>query len=306
PEERQYLVMEWIDGETLRDRLSREGLTIQESIAMARSVAEALAEMHRRGIIHRDVKPSNLMFPQGEVDQVKLLDFGIARRSDALLGLTRTGVMVGSPGYMAPEQARGDRAVLDARADLFSLGCVLYECLTGRPAFFGDPVAVRAKVLLTNPLPIRELNPDVSPGLQDLVDELLSKDLAQRPRDAERLARQLSGLREASGAPRPGQASASSSADTAGSRPPRRNQFTFLVFAAAPGEEELSTSEETDRKRALESAVASHGGRLEYLDGQWWMAVLAGGGVPSELAARAASCALRIRGLLPGVPMALV
>lgn len=306
PEDRQYLVMEWIDGETLRDRLSRQGLTIHESVLMARRVAEALDEMHRRGIIHRDVKPSNLIFPEGVVDRVKLLDFGIARRSDDLIGLTRTGVMVGSPGYMAPEQARGDRSVLDARADLFSLGCVLYECLTGRPPFFGDPLAVRAKVLLADPPAIREANPDVSPGLQDLVDELLSKDRGQRPADAAHLAKQLTGLREISGTPRPQQPNASPSTPTAVIRPPRENQVTFLVFAAAQAEEALSSSEESDRKRALEEAVASHGGRLECLDGKWWMVVLSGGGVPSELAARAASCALQIRGVLPSVPMALV
>ena len=303
-ERRQYLVMEWIDGETLRDRISRQGLTIHESVLVARRVAEALDEMHRRGIIHRDVKPSNLIFPEGAVDRVKLLDFGIARRSDDLIGLTRTGVMVGSPGYMAPEQARGDRAVLDARADLFSLGCVLYECLTGRPAFFGDPVAVRAKVLLADPPAIREVNPDVSPGLQDLVDELLSKDRGQRPTDAAHVARRLSGLREVSGTPRPERPSPSSSAATAVIRPPRENQATFAVFAQA--EETLSGTEESDRKRALDAAVASHGGRLECLDGKWWMVVLSGAGVPSEMAARAASCALQIRAVLPSVPMALV
>jgi len=180
----QFLAMEWIDGETLKDRLVREGLTIVESVQLAKQVALALSEMHARGIIHRDIKPSNLMYIHGEPGRVKILDFGIARRSDDLLGLTRTGFMVGSPGYMAPEQARGDRSPLDHRTDLFALGCVLYECLTGRPPFFGDPVAVRAKVLLFDPPRVRELNLDVSPQLSTLVTRLLSKEQRGRPMDA--------------------------------------------------------------------------------------------------------------------------
>ncbi len=305
---RPYLVMEWIEGETLRERLSRRGLTVPESVLMARRVAEALAEMHARGIIHRDVKPSNLIFPGGVVDRVKLLDFGIARRSDDLVGLTHTGVMVGSPGYMAPEQARGDRTVLDARTDLFSLGCVLYECLTGRPAFFGDPVAVRAKVLLAEPPPIREVNSGVSPGLQDLVDELLSKDRGQRPLDAALLAQRLASLREVAGLPQPGRSSAPSSGATAAIRPPRESRVTFLVFAGAQAEEETPApaAEPADRKQALEAAVARYGGRLECLDGRWWMVILSGGSMSRDLAARAASCALQIREVLPEVPMALV
>ncbi|HEX8108814.1 MAG TPA: serine/threonine-protein kinase [Kofleriaceae bacterium] len=124
-----FLVMEWLDGEDLRRRLEREPLTIGESVALAARVAEALGVAHARGIVHRDLKPSNLFLPDRRIDQVKVLDFGIARR-DGLTHLTRTGTLIGTPGYMAPEQARSHE-VVDARADVFALGCVLFECLTG-------------------------------------------------------------------------------------------------------------------------------------------------------------------------------
>ena len=190
---RQFLVMEWIEGETLRERLNGKGLTIVESVRAVQRVAEALSEVHSRGIIHRDIKPGNLMFPEGAMEQVKIVDFGIARRTDDQVGLTRTGFLVGSPGYMAPEQARGDRSGVDHRVDLFALGCVLYECLTGSPPFFGDPLALRAKVLLTDPEPVRYLNLDVSPQLDSLVLQLLSKQRAngRMARRASRPASQL-------------------------------------------------------------------------------------------------------------------
>jgi serine/threonine protein kinase len=306
----QYLVMEWIDGETLKDRLVRQGLTIVESVQVARQVAEALGEMHARGIIHRDIKPANLMFVDGAAEQVKILDFGIARRSDDRIGLTRTGFMVGSPGYMAPEQARGDRSALDHRVDLFALGCVLHECLTGRPLFFGDPVAVRAKVLLSEPPALRELNSDVSPELEAVVSQLLSKDQGRRPLDAAQLARQLAALREMPGVPRQQAPDGSQCAVTASLRPPRAAQersppqakFTFLLSAGA----DSPSAAQVLAQSGLASNVASHGGRLESVEGRWCMILFSGGGDPSEQAAQAARCALEIRQLLPDAPMALV
>src|SRR5215813_10231530 len=130
-----FLVMEWLDGEDLRRRLEREPLTMGESVALATRVAEALGAAHARGIVHRDLKPSNLFLPDGRIDQVKILDFGIAHK-EGLTQLTQTGTLIGTPGYMAPEQARGQEGI-DARADVFALGCVLFECLTGSRPFQG-------------------------------------------------------------------------------------------------------------------------------------------------------------------------
>jgi len=307
----QFLAMEWIDGETLKDRLVREGLTIVESVQLAKQVALALGEMHSRGIIHRDIKPSNLMFVRAEPDRVKILDFGIARRSDDLVGLTRTGFMVGSPGYMAPEQARGNRSPVDHRTDLFALGCVLYECLTGRPPFFGDPVAVRAKVLLFDPPRVRELNPEVSAQLSALVVQLLSKDQQRRPLDASELASQLDGLREVAGGRRKQDVVDSQTAATASLRPQRspsdapaaaRAQLTFLLSTGA----DLSGAR-TPSQEALDASIAAHGGKLETVDGGWWMVLFPPSSEgTSEQAARAAHCALKLRALLPDAPMILV
>src|SRR5262249_25071549 len=152
-----YLVMEWIDGETLKMRLEREGLSADESVHMAAIVADALADAHGRGVVHRDVKPSNLLFVDGDPHKVKLIDFGVARATGDTQRLTEAGVSVGTPGYMAPEQVRSLRDV-DARTDLFALGCVLYECLSGRRAFAGgDAVEVWIKIVLAQPTSLRVL-----------------------------------------------------------------------------------------------------------------------------------------------------
>ena len=132
-----YIAMEWIEGEDLAARLSREGLTLGDSLTLALHSAEALAVAHARGIVHRDIKPSNLMLAGGAIDRVKILDFGIARMSSMTRALTQSGIVMGTPGYLAPEYARGERD-LSPRADVFSLGAVLFECLTGQRAFDGD------------------------------------------------------------------------------------------------------------------------------------------------------------------------
>src|SRR6185503_14780107 len=113
-----WLAMEWLDGESLNHRIARAGLTPAESVELVRRIAEALGAAHERGVIHRDLKPSNLFLVDGDLERVKVLDFGVARVADA--SATRTGVMVGTPGYMAPEQARGDRRV-SSRSDVFAL-----------------------------------------------------------------------------------------------------------------------------------------------------------------------------------------
>src|SRR5690606_2391513 len=126
---------EWLEGEDLASRLARGGLTLRESVQIMRDLAEGLAVAHRRGIVHRDLKPSNVFLREGRSDGATLLDFGVARRMrDARGPQTRTGALIGTPNYMAPEQASGDRAIGPA-ADVFALGCMLYECLIGAPPF---------------------------------------------------------------------------------------------------------------------------------------------------------------------------
>src|SRR5262245_15853804 len=129
-----YIAMEWLEGETLHDRLMRGRMTLDDAIAIGRAAAEAIAAAHQRGVVHRDLKPMNLFLTPGGL---KVLDFGIARHVHHAGVLTNTGAVIGTPGFMAPEQVRGETAI-DARTDVFSLGCVMYRCLTGASAFGGD------------------------------------------------------------------------------------------------------------------------------------------------------------------------
>ena len=194
---RRFIAMEWLDGEDLGRALVRGPLTIDQTRTVARRVAEALVEAHARGVVHRDIKPANLFLPKGDFARLKVLDFGIARADAArpfdstAVPLTKTGGVVGTVGYMSPEQACG-RDPIDARTDVFALGCVLFECVTGRPAFSGaNAVAVLAKVLLEEAPRTRHFEPIVPPELDELVARMLSKDPAQRPRDATAVLRGL-------------------------------------------------------------------------------------------------------------------
>jgi serine/threonine protein kinase len=172
-------------------RLQRGTLDAREGAALGRRAAEALAAAHARHVVHRDIKPSNLFLPGGDVERVKILDFGIARLMQEARALTATGIVIGTAGYMAPEQARGDRDV-DGRADVFSLGAVLFECLAGRPAFAGQHVmAMLAKVLLEEPPPLRDLCPAVPRAFADLVTRMLAKAPASRPPSAAAVAAEL-------------------------------------------------------------------------------------------------------------------
>lgn len=177
-----YLAMEWLDGETLADRLRGGPLAIDDAIALGQRLAAALAYAHGQGVIHRDVKPSNVILVGGAVAAARLIDFGVAKGHDR--ELTHTGQLIGTPGYMAPEQALGRRAV-DGRADLFALGATLYQALAGAPPFAGDEVmAVLAQVLLHEPAPLTAVRPEVPPRLAHLIAALLAKQPDDRLADA--------------------------------------------------------------------------------------------------------------------------
>ena len=191
PDGQPFLAMELLAGVDLAERLSHGSLSIAESLVLLRKTAEALAAAHRRGIVHRDIKPSNLFLRDGLIERVVLLDFGIAR--DALSGraMTRTGIVIGTPEYMAPEQARGQRDV-GPSADIFSLGCVLYECLTGQPPFVGAHMAAQlAKILFEEATPVRKLRSAVPAAMEALLMRMLAKLPDARPRDAEVLLKEL-------------------------------------------------------------------------------------------------------------------
>ena len=186
-----YLAMEWLDGETLEDALGHGPLTIGQSVELGRRVAEALASAHRRGIVHRDIKPGNLLLPGGALPGVRVLDFGLARRVLDQRRITQSGGIMGTPMYMAPEQARGE-PYIDARADIFALGCVLFQCLTGQPPFTGPTaMAVLAKICLDESLPVRELCPGLPQDLEQVLSRMLAKERGGRPPDATAVAVEL-------------------------------------------------------------------------------------------------------------------
>ncbi|MGA9652931.1 MAG: serine/threonine-protein kinase, partial [Polyangia bacterium] len=193
----QYMAMEWLDGETLEDRLARGPLRISETLQLGRRVAEALAVAHKHGVVHRDIKPANVFLPAGDPAQAKVLDFGIARRlfdPHQNLRITSANAALGTPLYMAPEQARGASTV-DGRADIFALGCVLFECLTGQPPFAGtSPTAVMAKICLDDSVDLARQRPETPADLVALIAQMLAKDPAERRAKAAEIARSLGAI----------------------------------------------------------------------------------------------------------------
>jgi WD40 repeat protein len=181
-----YLVMAYVPGLSLQDKLDQNGpLEVKQVLRIGMQTAAGLAAAHAQGLIHRDIKPANILLENG-VERVKLTDFGLARAFDDA-SLTQSGVVAGTPQYMAPEQAGGD--TLDHRADLFSLGSVLYAACTGRPPFRASTVmAVLKRVCEETPRPIREVNPDIPEQVAEVIATLHAKDPAQRYQSAAEVA----------------------------------------------------------------------------------------------------------------------
>lgn len=190
-----YLVMELIDGKSLSDLLRENSLPVDRAVEIIRQVADAIAEAHRHGIVHRDIKPSNVVLNQR--NEVKVLDFGLAKHTEpdsaAMVGdatHTLEGVIIGTPSYLSPEQALG--MPIDRRSDIFSIGSLLYECLTRTPAFSGKTLPeIVAQVIRDDPPPPSKLNPRVPPELDRITLKALAKKTEARYQTAEELLRDL-------------------------------------------------------------------------------------------------------------------
>jgi tetratricopeptide (TPR) repeat protein len=274
-----YLAMEWLEGDNLSARLAGGALSVNEASALVARAAAALGAAHAAGIVHRDVKPSNLILVGGSVARIKVVDFGLA-----CLPAEREEPpgRAGTPRYMAPEQVRGDRE-LDARVDVFGLGCIFYHCLTGRSAFGGqDEMAVFGRILLEDPTPAHVVSAGIPLDLSLLCARMLAKDAATRPEDGNAVAAELAAL---------------------------ARDDTRLVSPARPARRELERRllafvlvhcdrPERDRealKAELGACARAHGASLDMFRDRTCISVLAGARSAVDLAAQAARLALALR-----------
>jgi predicted Ser/Thr protein kinase len=188
-----YIAMEYVDGQSLsRFVAGRPSLTVSERVALVRDVARALQHAHERGVVHRDIKPGNILVTKDR--SVKVADFGIGKLlSGASTDLTRTGTMIGSPAYMSPEQIRGEK--IDGRSDFFSLGVVLFELLTGARPFPGDSITTLVyQILHTEPRDPLSLKADLAPAAREVFARLLAKQPADRPGNSNEFIREIDRL----------------------------------------------------------------------------------------------------------------
>ena len=185
-----YMVMEWVEGRLLRKILDEvKVLPPDRAVKIALGICDALSYIHSHGIVHRDLKPENVMVDEN--DNVKLIDFGIAGQAGARrLTFAKLSQVMGTPEYISPEQVKGKRG--DARSDIYALGVMLYEMLTGKPPFEGpNPFAIMNDRLLNNPVPPREVNPNISPELQEIIYRAIERDPKNRYANAHEMALDL-------------------------------------------------------------------------------------------------------------------
>jgi len=184
---RAYMVIEWVEGRLLRDLLNQERkLPVDRAVNLTLDLCDALDCMHKHGVVHRDLKPENIMVDAE--DRIKIIDFGIAIKEDARrITFVDMSATLGTPDYISPEQVKGQRG--DQRSDIYSLGVMFYEMLTGQPPFSGpNPLAVMNERVLNDPRPARELNPEITPALEEILNRALARDPRHRYSTAQEMA----------------------------------------------------------------------------------------------------------------------
>ena len=299
------LVMEWLEGEDLGRRLARGPLSIREAVVLGQRLAEALSAAHVAGVVHRDLKPQNVFLVNGSAAEPRILDFGIAHSGEASR-ITQTGTVIGTPSYMAPEQVRSG-SIVKASADVFSLGCLIFECITGAPPFRADhTIAVLAKIIFEDAPRLGERAPAVPSWLDGLVARMLAKDPAGRPPDGAAVAIALSGEKDleppSSEAPR---SSAPRSTLGEGER-----RFLGVVLRGRrenglrsyPPAATLACASPTEDLGAI---AERFGGHLEVFADGTAAVVIDRTRVPTDVAAHVARCALALWERAPGAAMAV-
>lgn len=290
-----YIAMEWLAGETLDDRLGRGPLSAAVVARLGARVLEALAAAHERGIVHRDIKPSNIFLVGWRLDDIRILDFGIARRVFDSKRFTKAGSTVGTPMYTAPEQARG-QVDIDGRADVFSLGCVLFECLTGEPPFTGEsPMEVMAKICIGQPVRLGARRPGFPPELEALINGMLLQDRNKRPGDAGALSVSFSAVSEALETISEDREMTPTPAITMLSEVEQR-VMCALIVSLPPGGGDTTL---------LQSAIEPLGGHIDRQLDRSMLVTWTGQGTLREQAVQVARCALALRTILPRAAMAI-
>jgi eukaryotic-like serine/threonine-protein kinase len=291
---RAFLAMQWLAGEDLHAALARGPLSLEDSLRVLKGAAEAIGAVHARGIIHRDLKPANLFLRDAESEGLVLLDFGIARHIDSSTRLTGSRAIVGTPHYMAPEQAAGTSELLPA-ADIFALGCIFYECLTGTPPFDAPQlVGVLARILFDNPEPVDTRRGAVPGAWTNLVSRMLAKEPSQRPRDGAALLEQLVSLPAANAELGP-----SATPEAVAQPGDSGDQVLVSVVLATGVDARPGSAEPLERFASIRRALRHFHCPIERLaDGSLLATVLPQHSAVDQ-ARIAASCALLLRDLLP-------
>jgi tRNA A-37 threonylcarbamoyl transferase component Bud32 len=303
---RACLVVEWLAGEDLSRRLKRAPLVPAEALLVAREIASGLAALHDAGIVHRDVKPANVFLVDDEAGgvRVKLIDLGVARSAGETT-LTAAGLSVGTPSYMAPEQARGEERITP-RADQFALGVLIFEIVAGKRPFTGpDQFSVLAKILLSEPPRLAEVVPDVPPALDALVSRALRKEPGDRFPSMAELSAVLGLVEPWSRAPGAPPAPPSRSPDEPTARPSYSLSSTFeqrvitALFAGFP------VAADEAEKRVFTALVEEQGGVCHGALGRRMIAVFGSTRSTGDEAVRAARAALSVGARLPSVRLAI-
>ena len=292
-----WLAMKWLDGEDLAARLARGPLDLATTLTLVRGVAKGMSALHSRGVVHRDIKPSNIYLVDGRCDQIKLLDLGIAHLIADRARLTATGAAIGTPAYMSPEQARGD--AVDPRADLYSTGCLLYECLTGETPFHAEhPIAILARMLLDDPPRLADAGVAAPAAIEALLAQLLQKDRALRPADGAALLAAMEGLDDRA-------LESPARARPAVSTSELRILSVVIIRSDIDTTETIAPGQLEALEAGLMELAKRHQGCLECLGGSGFVAIFVGASDLGSRALQAAAFACDARSLVGDDTIAL-